>query len=150
MTFKQMAKNEVIPAGKAWISVTSGMSGFFAVMYWMNNKDEKPDVFAEPWDAGTGRYATIEEACAEALAWAEAEDLPYSLPITATARTEPIVHPEYPKCVATHIWEISEGVFDYTDETDNFSGTAYKTIVEAEAALGTYEDSLSSLFDSML
>jgi hypothetical protein len=68
----------------------------------------------------------------------------------ATARTEPIVHPEYPKCVATHIWEISEGVFDYTDETDNFSGTTYKTIVEAEAALSTYENSLSFLFYSIL
>ena len=46
----------------------------------------------------------------------------------ATARTEPIVHPEYPKCVDTHIWEISEGVFDFTDETENFSGTQYPSI----------------------
>ena len=54
------------------------------------------------------------------------------------ARTEPIVHPEYPKCVGTHIWEISEGVFDFTDETENFSGTQYPTIEAAQAALKEY------------
>ena len=55
-----------------------------------------------------------------------------------TARTEPIVHPEYPKLVGTHIWEISEGVFDFTDETENFSGTQYPTIEAAQAALKKY------------
>lgn len=55
-----------------------------------------------------------------------------------TARTEPTVHPEYPKCVATHIWEISEGVFDFSDETENFSGTQYPTIEAAQAALKDY------------
>lgn len=54
------------------------------------------------------------------------------------ARTEPIVHPGYPKCVGTHIWEISEGVFDFTDETENFSGTQYPTIEAAKAALDDY------------
>ena len=33
--------------------------------------------------------------------------IPNSAPV---ARTEPIVHPEYPKKVGTHLWEISEGV----------------------------------------
>lgn len=56
----------------------------------------------------------------------------------ATARTEPIVHPEYPKCVGTHIWEISEGVFDFTDETEDFSGGQYLTIEAAKAALDEY------------
>ena len=55
-----------------------------------------------------------------------------------TARTEPIVHPEYPKCVATHIWEISEGVFDFTDETEDFAGNEYKSIEEAKAGLDDY------------
>ncbi len=56
----------------------------------------------------------------------------------AIARTEPIVHPEYPKCVDTHIWEISEGVFDFIDETENFFGGEYKSIEEAKAALEDY------------
>lgn len=56
----------------------------------------------------------------------------------ATARTEPIVYPEYPKCVATHIWEISEGVFDFTDETQDFAGGEYKSIEEAKAAFEDY------------
>lgn len=56
----------------------------------------------------------------------------------ATARTEPIVHPEYPKQVKDHIWEISEGVFDFTDETEDFAGTQYPTIEAAQAALKDY------------
>jgi len=55
-----------------------------------------------------------------------------------TARTEPIVHPEYPKNVGTHLWEISEGVFDFTDETEDFAGGQYKSIEEAKAALDEY------------
>ena len=58
--------------------------------------------------------------------------------ISPIPNSEPIVHPEYPKCVATHIWEISEGVFDFSDETENFSGTQYPTIEAAQAALKEY------------
>lgn len=47
------------------ISVTSGMSGHFAVHYWWN-----PEGFPEPWDTGFGRYATQLEAEAEARQWA--------------------------------------------------------------------------------
>lgn len=58
------------------ISVTSGMSGFFAVQYWWN-----PDLggFWEPWDTGIGRYANEESAIAEAKMWAEEENLPFCL-----------------------------------------------------------------------
>ena len=56
----------------------------------------------------------------------------------ATARAEPIVRPEYPKCVGTHLWEVSEGVFDFTDETENFSGGQYKSVEAAQAAMGEY------------
>lgn len=56
----------------------------------------------------------------------------------ATARTEPIVHSEYPKCVGTHIWEISKGVFDFSDETENFYGGQYTSIEAAQAALDEY------------
>ena len=55
-----------------------------------------------------------------------------------TARTEPIVHPEYPKCVGTHIWEISEGVFDFSDETENLAGGNFTSIETAQAALDAY------------
>lgn len=59
---------------KSFISVTSGMSGHFAVMYWWN-----PDLggFWEPWETGMGRYATKEEAEAEGRWWAESEELEF-------------------------------------------------------------------------
>lgn len=61
-----------------------------------------------------------------------------SLDNMCTARTKPIVYPEYPKCMGTHIWEISEGVFDFTDATENFSGTQYPSIEAAKAGLEDY------------
>jgi hypothetical protein len=59
---------------RTYITTTSGMSGFFAVMLWWN-----PDMggFYEPWTTGTGRYLTVEEARAEARDWAEAEQVEY-------------------------------------------------------------------------
>lgn len=57
----------------SFISVTQGLSGYFAVlMSW--NED---GCGYEPWNTGVGRYATREEAVREALAWAEAEGLEY-------------------------------------------------------------------------
>lgn len=60
--------------GDHWISTTKGMSGYFAVEYWMN-----PDMggFVEPYDTGFGRYTTREEAEVEAEAWAKNAELPY-------------------------------------------------------------------------
>ena len=55
-----------------------------------------------------------------------------------TARTEPIVIPEYPKCVGIHIWEISEGVFDFEDETENFYGSNCTTIEAVRNAKHDY------------
>lgn len=55
-----------------------------------------------------------------------------------TARTEPIVHTEFPKCVDTHIWEIGEGIYDFSDETKNLSGGIYTSIEAAKAALKDY------------
>lgn len=78
MAFRKLNQNEVLPAGEHWIGVTRGMSGHFAVEYWMNGKDLAPDIFPEPYQTGVGRYLSIEEAKSEALYWAEAEDLPYS------------------------------------------------------------------------
>jgi hypothetical protein len=60
------------PAHEPYITVTQGMSGYFAVLLWWN-----PDMggFYEPWDTGIGRYGSREEAAVEGRQWAEAEEL---------------------------------------------------------------------------
>ena len=52
----------------------------------------------------------------------------------------PLVHPEYPKCVAPNIWEIKSGFFVYADETGNFSDNIYTCIEDAQTALNAYGD----------
>ena len=54
-----------------FVSVTEGMSGFFAVHYWLNTEEKDIGPFWEPYDTGWGRYATRDEAEAEAKTWAE-------------------------------------------------------------------------------
>lgn len=49
------------------ITVTSGLRGYFAVMY-----DQDGAI-----QTGLGSYATSEEAAVEARQWAEAEELEY-------------------------------------------------------------------------
>lgn len=56
------------------IGVTSGMSGYFAVMYWWN-----PEGFPEPYNTGFGRYKTEAEAVIEAQQWAADENIPFIL-----------------------------------------------------------------------
>lgn len=65
------------PKPLPFISVTQGMSGFFAVMYWFNDQEPGMPGFWEPYDTGFGRYATYDEAAAEAKVWAESEDLQF-------------------------------------------------------------------------
>lgn len=60
-----------------FVSVTEGMSGHFAVIYWWNKLDGG---FWEPWDTGVGRYRTEDEARVEAIAIADADSIPYMLP----------------------------------------------------------------------
>ena len=61
---------------KEFITVTEGMSGFFAVHMWLNEEDfEIP--FWEPYDTGMGRYATRESAELEAHQWAEETGMEY-------------------------------------------------------------------------
>lgn len=57
-----------------FITTTHGMSGYFAVMMWLN-----PEMggLLEPYETGIGRYATEDEARAEARDWAEAEGLEF-------------------------------------------------------------------------
>ena len=64
---------------RSYITVTSGMAGYFAVQIWWNNEDPKM-AFWEPYDTGLGRYREIEMAIEEAKEWAEAEGLRYVAP----------------------------------------------------------------------
>lgn len=57
---------------KPYICVTSGMSGYFAVMI---STDEEG--FEEPYQTGVGRYKSFEEAENEAKMWAKDEGLEY-------------------------------------------------------------------------
>ncbi len=59
---------------KNYITVTNGMSGWFAVEVWWN---PEMDGFWEPYDTGYGRYATKEEAVAEGKVWAENEGMEF-------------------------------------------------------------------------
>lgn len=61
---------------KDYITVTEGMSGFFAVHMWLN-EEEDFGPFWEPYQTGFGRYATREEAVAEAKDWADASEIEY-------------------------------------------------------------------------
>lgn len=54
-------------AHKRYVTISSGSAGYYAVFVVDN----------EPWDTGIGRYATPEEAEAEARDWAEAEEVPF-------------------------------------------------------------------------
>lgn len=62
---------------KEFITVTEGMSGFFAVHMWLNTLEEDMPPFWEPWETGLGRYATREEAEREAKWWAAQSELEY-------------------------------------------------------------------------
>lgn len=61
---------------KYFITVTEGMSGFFAVHMWLN-EEEDFGPFWEPYVTGMGRYATREEAEVEAIEWAENTGMEY-------------------------------------------------------------------------
>jgi len=60
-----------------FITVTSGISGYFAVMLWWNDEDGEDEGFWEPWNTGIGRYATRAEAEKEARYWADLEELEF-------------------------------------------------------------------------
>ena len=47
----------------------------------------------------------------------------------------------YPRATAVkHVWEIEEGFFVYSDETENFSDNIYTSMHDAEIALNAYGD----------
>ena len=71
---------------KNFITTTQGMSGWFAVMYWWNDKEpDLPEGFWEPWETGFGRYEDEARAIDEAQLWADAEGLEYVPRVKPTA-----------------------------------------------------------------
>lgn len=60
-----------------FVTVTQGMSGWFAVIYWWN---PAMGGFWEPWDKGIGRHELEDDARVEAIGLAAAEGVPYLLP----------------------------------------------------------------------
>lgn len=54
---------------KFFVTTTHGMSGYFAVLFWLN-EEEDFGPFWEPYESGYGRYETQEEAVLEAKQWA--------------------------------------------------------------------------------
>lgn len=60
-----------------YITVTKGMSGYFAVEMREMIIDGEHTGLPEPYETGMGRYATYEDAEQEAQAWAVAESLPF-------------------------------------------------------------------------
>lgn len=64
----------------AYVTVTSGMSGFFAVHIHLNRIDAPEDAFEEPWDTGLIRSPHIQDAIVEAKAMASEFNLPYKAP----------------------------------------------------------------------
>lgn len=69
-----------------FVTVTKGMAGHFAVMFWWN-KDMGG--FWEPWDTGIGRYRTEDEARVEAIQWAGDEGIPYLMPNVEVSAVAP-------------------------------------------------------------
>lgn len=61
------AEEQTPAAGAAHVTVTSGLSGYYAVVV---------DAHGEPWSTGHGRYPTKDEAWPEAESIAKAEGLP--------------------------------------------------------------------------
>lgn len=65
------------------ITVTEGMSGFFAIhIIWVNDPELGGDAggYWDVWQSGVGRYDTKEEAIEEAKEWAESEGIEYKEP----------------------------------------------------------------------
>lgn len=59
---------------KPYITISSGMSGWFAVMLWYAPQHGG---FWEPWETGFGRWETRDEAIEEGRDWAEAEEMEF-------------------------------------------------------------------------
>lgn len=74
---------KILKPGDHWMTVTYGMSGWFAVDMWINPGEkscfpphEVTGPFAEPWTTGIGRYREKILAYEEAKFMAENSEMP--------------------------------------------------------------------------
>lgn len=80
MPFKRLTAQELetLAPRTRYITITSGMRGWFAVMMWVNpGEGHISDIFHEPYNSGYGSYPDKDGAIQEAISWAEAEDMFY-------------------------------------------------------------------------
>lgn len=57
---------------KPYVTVTSGLRGYFAVLMWWN-----PEGFWEPWNTSDFSSSKYEDAVQDARDWAQAEGIEY-------------------------------------------------------------------------
>lgn len=57
------------------VFVTQGLRGFFVVIAWWNTEDGEDNGFWEPWTSSSTSHETRDEAAAEAIDVAAAEEL---------------------------------------------------------------------------
>jgi len=76
MTLQIITAIPKYPEHSSFITVYKPIAGWKAVQYWWN-----PDMggFWEPWQTAGYAFNTKENAIEDALAWAEAEDIPFYL-----------------------------------------------------------------------
>lgn len=93
LTYEQeMAKGQISPGGEvkedhdSYITVTYGMSGYFAVLIGWTKETPECDGYWEPYETAIGRWATLAEAEEEGKLWAKAEEIEYKSP-TRNPRT---------------------------------------------------------------
>lgn len=78
---EDLMSGPVVP--KSYVTVTSGMRGFFAVLrVWVDEDDDGNKLpaghgFYDVWSSGIGSYKKPEDAAREARDWATAEGLEY-------------------------------------------------------------------------
>ena len=62
-------------ATNCYITTTSGMSGYFAIL--VGKFEDEPEPYYDIISTGIGRYKTKDEAIEEAKQWAEADELEF-------------------------------------------------------------------------
>lgn len=78
VTIREMTPADIgLVENKPFITVTKGMSGYFAVLMWWAPEHGG---FWEPWQTGIGRYDEKWRAVSEAKVWAECEELEFKEP----------------------------------------------------------------------
>jgi hypothetical protein len=83
ITDDDLIRDPVISKPAPYVTITSGMRGYFAVLMWWNDEGDDGvklpagQGFWEPWQSGIGSYRNEAGAILEARQWAQAEGLEY-------------------------------------------------------------------------